>query len=290
MEREYFKGLVLAWAANILWGVYPILFKQLDGLDPGAFVGYRILYSTPFLVVVVVVMRQHHAFLQLWRNAAVLRYLIISTAMMGLSWGLYVWCVQNDRIVESSLGYFLTPVLNVLVGVAMFRERLDRSQWLAVGMAAAGVVYMAAATGYVPWFGLVLGLAFALYGAARKLAQVEALNGVLAETLMLLPIGVVLLYMAPPATGESNVAWLAVAGIATALPLIWYVAAARRIEMATLGNLFYFCPTLSFLIGVLLYHEPFTRHHLVMFALIWGGLAVYSFSGRIAPRRARPFG
>lgn len=289
MEREYVKGLVLAWAANLLWGVYPILFKQLDGLDPGAFVAYRIFYSTPFLLIVVVLMRQHHAFMQLWRDAVALRWLIITTALMALSWGLYVWCVQNGRIVESSLGYFLTPVLNVLVGVVLFRERLDHRQWLAVAMAAGGVVYMAAATGYVPWIGVVLGLAFALYGALRKLAQVDALNGVLAETVMLLPVGIALLWMAPSASGGGvGPFWLATAGIATALPLIWYVGAARRIDMATLGNLFYVCPTLSFLIGVFLYDEPITRHHLVMFAMIWGGLAVYAFGGRIAARRARP--
>ena len=156
-------------------------------------------------------------------------------------------------------------------------------------MAAAGVVYMAASTGYVPWFGLILGLAFAVYGAVRKLAQVEAVNGLLAETLMLLPIGVVLLWLAPaPAPGEEpDIVWLVVAGVATALPLIWYVGAARRISMATLGNLFYFCPTLGFLIGVAVYDEPFSRHHLVMFALIWAGLAVYSSRDWLLARRLR---
>ncbi len=289
MDGEYRKGLVLAWAANLLWGVYPILFKQLDGLDPGAFVGYRILYSLPFLVAVVLLFRQHHEFFRIWRNAALLRLLLLSTLLMGISWGLYVWCIQNDRIVESSLGYYLTPVLNVLVGVVMFRERLDHIQWIAVAMAATGVVYMAASTGYVPWFGLILGLAFAVYGAVRKLAQVEAVNGLLAETLMLLPIGAVLLWLAPaPAPGtEPDIVWLVVAGVATALPLIWYVGAARRISMATLGNLFYFCPTLGFLIGVAVYNEPFSRHHLVMFALIWGGLAVYSSRDWLLARRLR---
>lgn len=291
MEREYFKGLVLAWGANLLWGVYPVLFKQLDGLDPGAFVGYRILYSTPFLLLVVLVLRQHHEFLQIWRNTQVIRLLLVSTAMMGISWGVYVWCVQNGRIVESSLGYYLTPVLNVVVGVVLFRERLDRRQWSAVALSALGVLYMAAATGYVPWFGLLLGLAFAVYGAVRKLVQVDALNGVLAETLMLLPVGMLLLWLAPqPAPGSGpDGFWLPVAGVATALPLIWYVGAAKRISMTTLGNLFYACPTLGFLIGVFVYGEPFTRHHLVMFALIWGGLLVYSLSDLIVRRRARGF-
>ncbi|KAA3626586.1 MAG: EamA family transporter RarD [Proteobacteria bacterium] len=287
LERDYLKGLVLAWAANLLWGVYPLLFKQLDGLDPGAFVGYRILFSTPFLLLIVFLFRQHHAFLQLWRDGVTLRLLIVSTAMMGLSWGLYVWCVQSGRIVESSIGYYLTPVLNVVVGVVLFRERLDRWQWVAVAMAAAGVLYMAASTGYVPWFGLLLGLAFAVYGAVRKLAQVDAINGVLAETLMLFPVGMALLWIAPstPESGGPDVFWLSVAGVATALPLIWYVGAARRISMATLGNLFYLCPTLGFLIGVFVYGEPFTSHHLVMFTLIWGGLLMYSFSGRFARPR-----
>ncbi len=289
MDGEYRKGLVLAWAANLLWGVYPILFKQLDGLDPGAFVGYRILYSLPFLVAVVLLFRQHHEFFRIWRDAALLRLLLVSTLLMGVSWGLYVWCIQNDRIVESSLGYYLTPVLNVLVGVALFQERLDRVQWAAVAMAGAGVVYMAASTGYVPWFGLILGLAFALYGAVRKLAQVEAINGLLAETLMLLPVGIALLWMAPtPAAGaEPDKLWLAIAGIATALPLIWYVGAAKRISMTTLGNLFYFCPTLGFLIGVFVYDEPITRHHIVMFVLIWGGLGIYSSRDWLLARRVR---
>ncbi len=289
LDREYKKGLLLAWAANLLWGVYPLLFKQLDGLDPGAFVGYRILYSLPFLVLVVLLLRQHHEFFRVWRNPALLRLLLFSTLLMGVSWGLYVWCVQNGRIVESSLGYYLTPMLNVLVAVVLFRERLDRIQWSAVGLAGAGVVYMAASTGYVPWFGIILGLAFALYGAVRKLAQVEAINGLLVETLMLLPVGLLLLWIAPdPAPGaEPDTLWLAVAGIATALPLIWYVGAARRISMVTLGNLFYFCPTLGFLIGVLVYDEPLSRDHLVMFALIWVGLLVYSSRDWLVARRVR---
>jgi chloramphenicol-sensitive protein RarD len=288
VEREYFKGLVLAWAANLLWGVYPVLFKQVDGVDPGAFVGIRILYSLPFLALMVVLVRQHHAFLQVWRDTRLLRLLIVSAAMMGLSWGVYVWCVQNARIVEASLGYYLTPLFNILVGVIVFGERLDRRQWVAVALAASGVSYMAATTGYIPWFGIFLGLAFSLYGAVRKVAQVEALSGVLIETLLLLPVGIALMWMAPkaPLGAGPDGFWLMVAGIATALPLIWYVGAAKRISMVTLGNLFYACPTLGFLLGVAVYGEPFTTDHLVMFALIWASLALFALATRPAKARA----
>lgn len=277
MEREYVKGLALAWAANLLWGIYPVLFRQVDGIDPGAFVGYRMAWSTPFLLLVLVALREHHAFLQLWRDAATVRWLILSTALTGLGWGLYVWCVQNGRIVESSLGYLLTPMFNVLLGVWLFGERLDRRRWWCVGLAATGVVYMAAASGVVPVYGIILGAAFAAYAAVRRIAQVEALAGVAAENLVLLPVGVVLILTATsPAPVGADATWMAVAGLATALPLVWYVAAARRIAMATLGNLFYLCPALSFLIGVFVYDEPFTRHHLVMFSMI--GIALLGFS------------
>ncbi|GJL81632.1 MAG: membrane protein [marine bacterium B5-7] len=286
---EYRKGVMLAWAANILWGVYPVLFKQLDGIDPGVFVAYRLLYSAPFLLIIVFAFRQQHEIFRIIRNPSVMRLLMVSTALMGCNWGLYIWGVQNGRIIESSLGYFLTPVFSVIVGVLFFNERLAPRQWLAVAIAGTGVVCMAVTTGYIPWYGLLLGLAFTLYGAVRKLVQVEALNGVLVETLILLPIGLALLWLAPSDSfghTQSEQMWLGIAGIVTALPLVWYIAAARRIPLATLGNLFYFCPAIGFGLGVFVYDEEFTGHHLVMFMLIWIGLSVYMLpAGFLRSRR-----
>lgn len=281
MDRSTRIGLALAWAANLTWGFFPLLFKQLEGVDPAVFIGYRVLYCVPLLVLAVVVLRRAAALLQLWRHPGAVGLLLVSTAMMGLNWGIYLWCILNGRVIEASFGYFLTPILNVVIGVLVFRDSMNPVQWLAVVLAASGVVLMSAATGYVPWFGIALGLSFAVYGAVRKVVRVEALPGTLAENLLLLPPGLLLLWLIPVDGGHGALpqGWIATACMVSLLPIIWYIAAARRISMVTLGNLFYVAPSLSFLLGVFLYHEPFTRDHVVMFGLIWCGLLIYAGDG-----------
>jgi chloramphenicol-sensitive protein RarD len=227
------------------------------------------------------------------RRPRVVALAAASAAILSLNWLLYVVAVQNGRVVEASLGYFINPLVNVLVGVAVLGERLRRAQWVAVGLAAAGVVWLSWSAGAPPWIALVLAVSFSIYGLLRKTSTLGPLEGLALETLLVAPVALPLLLWwslrGPTFTdgGWAIVPWLVVLGPLTALPLMLFAAAARRLQLATVGLMQYISPTLQLLTGVLLLGEAFDAQRAIGFALIWSALAVYSAHAWHVHRQAR---
>jgi len=288
-RTDHSSGLAYAMAANLVWGTFPVYFKMLEHVGPALVIGYRMLWATVVLVIALFVLRQWYAVKAAFQSIGVLKLLLLSTVLMGISWGLYIWAVHSERIIETAMGYYLSPMMTVVVGLVMFKEHLNAWQWVAIAMAACGVLSMIVFSGYVPWIGIILGAAFALYSGIRKLVGVESLVGMCIETLLLCPLGlIVILVFAPSQSGALDVMThlqLAGSGLITIVPIIWYVAAARRLSLTTLGTLFYLAPTISFFVGVFVYDEPFTKIHGVMFVLIWAGLVIYSLNAFTTARR-----
>ena len=219
----------------------------------------------------------------------------LSAVLLSANWLLYVWAVNHDRVIEASLGYFITPLVNVALGYFALHERPRPAQWLALGLAAAGVAWLAVVAGQLPWIGLLLGGVFGIYGLLRKTAVLGALEGLALETMLLAPFAAALLawgaWQGTSAVASADpglIGWLLLSGPLTALPLLLFAGGARRLSMTTLGVLQYISPTIQLGLGVWLYHEPFGGARLVGFALIWTALALYSAEGwwRFARRPA----
>jgi chloramphenicol-sensitive protein RarD len=212
--------------------------------------------------------------------------LCLSAALISVNWAVYVWGVANDRVVETSLGYFINPLVNVLLGVVVLSERLNRAQWTAVAFAAAGVSYLTWTAGHLPWISLALGISFGLYGLVRKVVHVDALAGFATETLIVLPLGIAYLIWCEMhgagAFGHAGLDMdmlLILGGPVTAIPLVLFAYGARRIPYSTIGLLQYTAPTIQLLLAVYVYHEPFGGARAVGFALIWAALVIYAVDG-----------
>ena len=273
-------GLAYTFGAIVTWGLFPFYFKQLDQVDPLLVIGHRMFWAAGFMFFVMSLLNQWGEVKRGLTDPRLIRFSLINASLIGSSWILYVWAILNSHIVEASLGYYLTPILSVLLGLVVFREKLRPLQVLAVALAASGVFSMILINGIVPWIGIALGGIFALYSALRKYVDIPPMAGSFIECLLLAPPGLgILLYHGLPATLTQDVptqALLIGSGIVTILPLTWYIAAAKLIPLATLGTLFYLAPTIGFLFGVFVYQEPFTMAHGVMFTLILLGLSLYT--------------
>jgi chloramphenicol-sensitive protein RarD len=277
------KGMWYAIGAYGLWGLFPLYWKTLQHVPALEILSHRMAWSLLFVVGLLVVRRRWG-----WLKTAVHtpRTLLLFTAsamLLSVNWFIYIWGVNAGFIVETSLGYFINPLVSVLMGVFFLGERLRGGQWAALAMAAAGVIYLTVRYGALPWIALTLATSFALYGLIRKTAPLGSLEGLSLETaLMFFPAFGYLVYlevMGTAALGHVDsltTVLLVFAGVATAVPLLLFAAGARLIKLATIGILQYIAPTLQFLIGILVYHEPFTADRLVGFSLIWLALILYS--------------
>ena len=280
------SGILNAILAYVLWGVFPLYFKALKDIPPLQIMLHRIIWSLVFVLVVLAFRKQWKWIGETIRRPKVLVSFAASALLLSTNWFIYIWAVNNGRVVDSSLGYFITPLVNILLGFILLRERLRFGQWFAIAIAAIGVLWLTWQTGHPPWIGLSLALTFGTYGLLRKTAALGPLEGLSLETLLLFPFAFG--YLALLTAGQQNVflsapgasQWLlAAAGPITAIPLLLFAAGARRISMATLGILQYIAPSLQLLIGVWLYHEPFSGNRLFGFAMIWSALALYSIEG-----------
>jgi chloramphenicol-sensitive protein RarD len=280
------SGFWYAATAYAVWGLFPMYFKALHDVPPLQVLMHRVVWSLAFLIIVLSV-RRHWTWLgQALRTPKVLAGFAASALLLSVNWFVYIWAVGQGRVVDASLGYFITPLVNVMFGLVLLDERLRSVQWSAVALAAAGVAWLAWHSGGLPWVALVLAATFGAYGLLRKTASLGALEGLTMETLLMFPAACAYLgwqYMggSDAFTGAplSAQLLLAAAGPITAIPLLMFAAGARRIPLSLLGLLQYIAPTLQFLLGVVLYHEPFGGARLVGFVLIWSGLAVYSLEG-----------
>ncbi len=287
------RGIAYASAAYLLWGVFPIYFKALQGVAPLEILGHRIVWSLMVCAVLLLLLRRLQWLADLRRQPRVLLWFAASSVLVAANWFVYIWAVNASRVVDASLGYFINPLVNVLIGAAFLHERLRSAQWVAVGVAAIGVSWLTWQAGAVPWIGLLLALSFGLYGLLRKTAALGAIEGLTLETVLLTPIAAAyLLWLVQ--TGQSGFVdgdaatrlLLAAAGPVTAVPLLLFAAGARRIPFSTLGLLQYLGPSLQLLIGVWLYHEPFAERA-PGYVLIWIALAVFSVEGIVQGWRSR---
>ncbi|GAA3702999.1 EamA family transporter RarD [Sphingomonas cynarae] len=282
MARGMNRGLWLGAGAYILWGLLPLYLKLLTGVPAVQVLAHRVVWSLLLLAIVVLVLGR----LRTVRAAARGRTLALlgaSATLIAINWLTYIWAVQHAHVLEASLGYFINPLVNVALGVAVLGERVSRVQRVAVGIAAAGVLVMALSGGGAIWISLVLAVSFGLYGLIRKVAAIDALGGLTIETLLLAPLSLVVLAYAGAAGnaafGQERSAdlLLILAGPVTAAPLLLFAAAARRLTLATLGLLQYLGPTLQFAEAVLIFGEPLRPVHIVTFAAIWTGCALYAW-------------
>jgi len=284
-------GFIAALSAYAIWGVLPLYLKLVGFASAWEVLGMRILWSLPAAALAVALTGGFAETRRALAQKGVLRALALSSLFIAGNWAIYVWAVANDHVIEASLAYFLTPLVNVAFGVALFGERLTRLQAGALALAAAGIAAQAAALGAFPWIAISLCATWSLYGLVRKQAPVPAAGGLLAETALLAaPSALGLWWLAQHAglafdDSPAHATLLALSGVATALPLILFAFGARRLHFSTLGMLQFIAPSLQFLIGVA-YGEPLTALRLASFALIWAGLVIFT-SDALARERQR---
>ena len=283
MDDNSKHGIPLALAAYGIWGLLPIYLKLVSAAPADIILVHRIIWSLLFCGVLVVARGRLAGVLAALRNPAVALRLLASSILIAVNWLVYIWAVNSGHILESALGYFITPLVNVLFGMLLFGERMAPLQWLAVALAATGITLELVAYGSVPVIALALATTFGLYGVLRKQVAIEAQSGLLLETAVLaIPAALYWLWFADaPTANMANNALslnllLLLAGPVTAIPLICFAAAARRLPYSTLGMFQYIAPTLQFAVGVLIYAEPLGERRLMTFGFIWAALAVFS--------------
>ena len=276
------RGLLYGIGAYAMWGLFPIYWKLLIDILPSEILVHRIIWSLVYLVILLSLRKGWESMRVVRRQPRTLGILIVAACLLAINWFTYIWGVNNGFIVETSLGYFINPLVNVFLGVILLRERLRTTQWVAVGVAAAGVIYLAIGYGSLPWIALTLAFSFGFYGLLKKkqpLAATESLTGEM--FVLVLPA---LLFLASLfVRGEAQFGAAAIptnlllvfSGVVTATPLLFFAAAAHQIPLSSLGLLQYIAPTLQFLIGVFLYHEPFPATRLIGFIIIWIALSIY---------------
>ncbi|HCN44688.1 MAG TPA: EamA family transporter RarD [Pseudomonas sp.] len=286
------RGYILGLTAYIIWGLFPIYFKMLQSVPAVEIIVHRVLWSALFGSLLLLFWKHPGWWRELRDNPRRLAILALSGSLIAFNWLTYVWAVNNGRMLEASLGYYINPLVNVLLGMLLLGERLRRLQWVAVGLAALGVAQQVWQVGSLPWVSLALALSFGFYGLIRKQAPVAALPGLVVETWMLVPIAIGWLLLNPAVNSAqpefyttTQALWLIAAGPVTLVPLVSFNAAARHLPYTTLGFLQYLAPTLVLLQAVLLFDEHLSSSTLVAFMFIWAGLALYSVDAWLSLRR-----
>jgi len=281
-QRQQSIGVAAAAAAYLVWGLFPLYFHALQGVPAGEVLAHRVAWSALFMAALVTALRRWPTVLLQLRRPGVMRTLTASALLISTNWLVYIWAVQSGRVLEASLGYFITPLVSVLLGVVFLREPLSRRQVAAVALAAAGVLWMVLRVGKVPWVALTLAGSFGLYGLLRKQVPVDAVAGLLAEVVVLAPLAVGwLLWLTWRGAGHLGsspgvTALLTLTGVVTAVPLLLFAMGVRRLSLATAGLLLYLNPTTQFALAVWRFGEAFTISHAVAFGCIWASLALYS--------------
>lgn len=287
-QRGYLLGII----AYTIWGLFPLYFKAIQAVPAMEIIAHRAIWSALFGAVLLLLWKHPGWLRELRANPRRLGVLALSGVLIASNWLVYVWAVNNGRMLEASLGYYINPLINVLLGMLLLGERLRRLQWLAVALAALGVLQQLWQVGSLPWVSLVLALTFGFYGLIRKQAPVAALPGLVVETWLLLPLALGWLLWHPAAMStqaafwtSSEALWLIAAGPITLVPLLCFNAAARHLPYTTLGFLQYLAPTLVMLQAIFLFGEHFEPSKLLAFICIWAGLALYSLDIWLSLRR-----
>ena len=287
------KGIWYALGAYVLWGLFPIYWKWLHDVPALQVIGHRIGWSFILLMIVILATKQWKR-LRATLTWRVLGIYLVAGLLLSVNWLVYVWGVNAGHIVETSLGYFINPLFSVLLGLIFLKERLRPLQWLPVGLAALGVIYLTWAYGSLPWIALSLTFSFGFYGLVKKLSPLGSLYGLTLETgLVFLPALGYLIFAETTGQGAFGHSGfvsdflLVCSGVVTAVPLLMFASAARRIPLTMIGIMQYIAPTLQFLLGVLLYKEPFTTTRLIGFSMVWTALIIFWVEGFLAHRARR---
>ena len=298
---EETRGLLSALGAFVVWGWSPMYFKWLSHVSPIEVIAHRIVWSSVLVLFMVVMTRKLSQFLAIYSDPRKLLVFVMTTLLIGGNWLTFVWAIANDRILEGSLGYYINPLVNILLGMIFLGERLNKWQTLSILLAIAAVTIMTVQMGFLPWISLVLAFSFGFYALLRKKVAVDSSVGLVVETTLLFPFALgFLLYLtftpdssaATSAGGNGflfdagSLLLLIGTGIVTATPLILFATAARYLKFTTIGVLQYLSPTMHVCIAVFIYNEPFDQSRLLAFALIWLGLIIYSIDGYRGRRRA----
>ncbi len=275
------NGVLFGLAAFTAWGFLPAYWKQMQTINAFEILCHRIVWSCIFLLGIITLQRRWQEVFTVIQSPAALRGLVLSGLIIGFNWFIYIWAVNSGKVVETSLGYYMNPMINVVLGFLLLGERFSRLQWVAVLFALTGVTYSLVVYGSLPLFALLLAVSFALYGFSRKKIQAAPIPGLFIETMVLfIPalayIGFRVGMGNSPFLVDTGLSlWCMGSGVVTSLPLLWFAAAAKRLKLSTIGILQYLAPSIAFILGVFVYQEPFTRHSLITFAFIWTGVLLY---------------
>ncbi|HKJ04278.1 MAG TPA: EamA family transporter RarD [Geopsychrobacteraceae bacterium] len=282
MNRQL-SAILFGIAAFLAWGFLPAYWKQLQAVAPIEILCHRVIWSCVFLCIIIAIQKRWGEVRDIVGNSGNLKKLMASGLLIGGNWFTYIWAVNSGHVVETSLGYYINPMVNVVIGFLLLRERFSRLQSSALLFATAGVSYSLIAYGKPPWFALTLAFSFAFYGYARKKIPVAPIPGLLVETCMLLvpALGYVLYrqfyFDSLFGTQLAISLWLIGSGIATSLPLLWFATATKTLKLSSIGIMQYLAPTIAFCLGVFVYQEPFDSHNVMTFILIWFGVIIFCF-------------
>ncbi|MBT2643978.1 EamA family transporter RarD [Bacillus sp. ISL-41] len=288
-RTEQQAGVLYAAFSYILWGVLPIYWKLLNHVNADEILANRVFWSFFFIAVILVLNKKWGLFtgtlLGLAQNKKQFVALAVASMLISINWFMYIWAVNTDQMIEASLGYYINPLVSVLLGMVFLKERLSLLQYISFALAGIGVLIMTISYGQFPWIALTLAISFGLYGLAKKLIKVDSAVGLALETLVVMPLAAIYIgYLMIQGTNSlfagsmSTTLLLAGAGAATAVPLLFFAKGAQRIPLATLGILQYIAPTLTLILGIFVYHETFSSVHLLAFTFIWSALILYSLS------------
>ncbi|EOU3287036.1 EamA family transporter RarD [Vibrio harveyi] len=288
------QGVLLAIGAYTMWGIAPIYFKSIAEVSPLEILSHRVIWSFFLLAALLHFGRHWRSVRDIIKNKTKMMFLVSTAILVGANWLIFIWAVNSNHMLDASLGYYINPLINVLLGMVFLGERLRKLQWFAVVLAACGVLVLLIVFGSVPVVAIALAMSFGFYGLLRKKVSVEAQTGLFIETLVMLPAAAIyLLFIASSPTSnmldnpmQLNTLLIA-AGVITTLPLLCFTGAATRLKLSTLGFFQYIGPSLMFLLAVLIYGEPFTSDKAITFAFIWGALVVFSFDGLRNNRKSR---
>jgi len=278
------SGLAAGLAAYFMWGLFPIYFKLTQSVTPLEILSHRVVWGVPFAALIIIARRQVQSVLAIFKRPQTLFMICISAILIAVNWGVYIWAIQIEEIFQASLGYYINPLLNVIIGIFLFNERLNKWQFTAVGLASLGVLILTVYGGVFPIISICLALTFGFYGVIRKKVEAGALPGLFAETVILFPFAIGYMIWLHT-TGELKFlqsgsitldALLLFAGPLTVVPLFFFAVAARRLPFSTVGFLQYIAPTLQFICG-LYYGETFTLAHAICFGCIWVAVALFSY-------------
>ncbi|QWU17087.1 chloramphenicol-sensitive protein RarD [Paenibacillus sophorae] len=278
------KGIIYAVLAYLTWGFLPLYWRLFTAMPAWEILAQRITWSFVFVAVLVTVSRQWRRLKSVGSNRRSAAAIVLCSIFISLNWFLFIWAVNNNHVIETSLGYYMNPLISVLFAVVFLRERLSPGQWLSLFLAGLGVLIMAVQYGHIPWVAISLAVSFALYGLAKKIAKLDVLLGLAGETIVALPVALgYLFYIQSQGTGTFtslppfSIILLLLSGAATAMPLFWFAKSMQLLPLSFVGFFQYIAPTTSLLLAIFLFNEPFSEGNLISFSLIWLALIIYSF-------------